>query len=259
MLSKGNELIALFSTERHESLCIPVERRRARTSNCKVSGVHLPELPVILVYHRIAVFISPSGGVIETDLLLDAIVIPHQVEHVAGVLLAKKLDQLVIPHLGQIEVGGGLDIQVGRATVEFIENTQIDLALPGPQFLLDVPDHEVMLNVPDQTVPFDLAVGHGASDLDQITNLDWVTGQDGAAPRRGQRCSGSPGLRPAIAGIVSSHFKRGLAVGKHHRVEKIPSAREDQVLGAEGGFGQVLATRLASRGELLNVAAWRMV
>src|ERR1039458_5241124 len=39
----------------------------------------------------------------------------------------------------------------------------------------------------------------------------------------------------------------------------LPSAREDRVWGARGGFGQVLDTRLASRGDALSLAACRIV
>ena len=49
-----------------------------------------------------------------------------------------------------------------------------------------------------------------------------MPGEDGTASWRGQCCSGSPGLRPAIAGIVRGHFERSLAIGKQYGVEKIP-------------------------------------
>jgi hypothetical protein len=56
----------------------------------------------------------------------------------------------------------------------------------------------------------------------------------------------------------------GPALARHTRT--LPSVREDQVLGAKGGFGQVWATRLASRGDLSvcccdssPLARWRIV
>jgi len=78
-----------------------------------------------------------------------------------------------------------LDVQVGRTTVEFIENAEIDLALPSSQFRLDVPDYQVVLNISDHAVRLDLAVGHGAGNLDQITDLNRMAGQYGTAPGRG--------------------------------------------------------------------------
>jgi hypothetical protein len=38
-----------------------------------------------------------------------------------------------------------------------------------------------------------------------------------------------------------------------------PLPGQDQVSGVEGGFGQVLASRFASRGDALNIAVDRMV
>jgi hypothetical protein len=48
----------------------------------------------------------------------------------------------------------------------------------------------------------DLAGGQGARDLNKITNVYRMPGQQGAAPARGQSRSRSPGLGPARARIV---------------------------------------------------------
>jgi len=77
----------------------------------QASSINPPQFPAILVYHRIAVIIDPAFGVIEADLFLDALVVPHQLEHVAGKLLAEVLDELLISYLGQVEVGGSLNVQ----------------------------------------------------------------------------------------------------------------------------------------------------
>jgi hypothetical protein len=103
-------------------------------------GIHPPQLPTILVHDGIVVFIDPAVRVIEPDLLLDALVVPHHFEHVAGKLLAEVLDQLSVPYLGQIEIGGSLHVQVGRAAMQFIEHAEINLAIPGAKLFLNVED-----------------------------------------------------------------------------------------------------------------------
>jgi hypothetical protein len=84
------------------------------------------------------------------------------------------------------------------------------------QFRLDVPDHKVVVKVPDQTVPFDLTVGDGAGNLDQITDFNRMPGEDGPASGRGQRHPGSPGLRPTIARL-RARFESGGAWVVHYR------------------------------------------
>src|ERR1017187_114792 len=105
--------------------------------------------------------------------------------------------------------------------MKLIENTEIDIALPGPKFRLDVPDHEIMVYIPDQAVSFDLAVGHGAGNLDQITDFDRMPSEDCAASGRRQRCSGCPGVRPTITRKIGGYFEGGLAVSKHHGMDMV--------------------------------------
>ena len=103
-----------------------LHRRQAR-------GIHPPKFPAILIHHRIAVIIDPAFRVIEADLFFDALVVPHQLEHVAGKLLAEVLDELSISYLGQVEIGGSLNVQPGELQVSS-SVSWVDLrARPDPQ------------------------------------------------------------------------------------------------------------------------------
>ncbi len=162
---------------------------------------------MIFVHHRSAVFIDPAAGVIESDLLLDAFVVPHQLEHVAGELLAEELDQLLIPNLGQMEIGGSLHVQIGRAGIEFVEDTEIRFAIPGVKLLLDVEDDQIISDIPDEAMGLDLAGGQGAGNLNQIADLNRMPRQQGAAPAGGQSRSRGPSFGPARSRIVDRNLE----------------------------------------------------
>jgi hypothetical protein len=46
----------------------------------------------------------------------------------------------LISNFGQIEIGGSLHVQIGRAGMEFIQHAEIGLAIPGAKLFLDVED-----------------------------------------------------------------------------------------------------------------------
>src|SRR5208337_3250964 len=106
------------------------------------------------------------------------------------------------PNLGQIEIGGSLHVQIGWAAMEFIEHAEVGLAIPGAKLFLDIEDDQIVIDIPDEAMRLDLASGQGARDLNEISDLNRLPRQQGAAPARGQSRSRSPGLRPARARIV---------------------------------------------------------
>ena len=84
---------------------------------------------------------------------------------------------------GQIQIGGSLYVQVGRAAMKFIKDAEIDVAIPGPKLFLDVEDDQIIGDIPDQAIGFDLAGGQCAGNLNEITDLNWMAGQQGATSR----------------------------------------------------------------------------
>ena len=95
-----------------------------------------------------------------------------------------------------------MHVQIGRAAMEFIEHAEIGFAIPGAKLFLDVEDDQIVIDIPDEAMRLDLAGGQGARDLNEITDLNRMPGQQGAAPARGQSRSRSPSLGPARPRIV---------------------------------------------------------
>jgi hypothetical protein len=79
---------------------------------------------------------------------------------------------------GQIQIGGSLYVQVGRAAMKFIKDAEIDVAIPGPKLFLDVEDDQIIGDIPDQAMRLDLARGQGARNLNQIADLNRMTPQE---------------------------------------------------------------------------------
>jgi GTPase involved in cell partitioning and DNA repair len=73
--------------------------------------------------------------------------------------------------------------------VEFIEHAEIGLAIPGAKLFLDVEDDEIVIDIPDEAMRLDLAGGQGAGNLNQITDLNRMPGQQSSTPPRGPRVS----------------------------------------------------------------------
>ena len=80
-------------------------------------------------------------------------------------------------------------VQIGWAAMKFVEHAEIDLAIPGAKLFLDIEDDQIVADIPDQTIGFDWASGQGACNLNEISDLNRMPGQQSAAPSRGQRRS----------------------------------------------------------------------